>query len=160
MEENVNTPEPQESAKSSAQAEQDAGAEQPKTADQPEAARPTVAGPEISKDARMWAMFCHLAGLARFVVPVPFGGIIAPLIVWQIKKDEHAFVDENGKEALNFQLSVAIYLLAAILLCFVIIGFLLLPAVAVFNIVFLIIAAVKANNGEHYMYPLTIRFIK
>ncbi|MHC4062132.1 MAG: DUF4870 domain-containing protein [Planctomycetota bacterium] len=57
-------------------------------------------------------------------------------------------------------ISVAIYLLAAILLCFVVIGFLLLPAVAVFNIVFLIIAAVKANNGEHYVYPLTIRFIK
>lgn len=113
-----------------------------------------------TKDARMWAMFCHLTGLARFVVPVPFGGIIAPLIVWQVKKDEHPFVDENGKEAVNFQISVAIYLLAALLLCFLIIGIFLLPAVAVFNIVFLIIAAVKANNGEHYEYPLTIRFIK
>jgi hypothetical protein len=94
MEKNVNTPEPQESAKNSSQAEQ-AAAEQPKTPDQPEAAQPTMSGTEISKDARMWAMFCHLAGLARFVVPVPFGGIIAPLIVWQIKKDEHPFVDEN-----------------------------------------------------------------
>jgi uncharacterized Tic20 family protein len=119
---------------------------------------PVATGP--SKDQKMWAMFCHLAGFARFVVPVPFAGIIGPLIVWQVKKDEHPFVDENGKEAVNFQISVAIYLVAAILLCFLIIGIFLLPAVAVFNIVFLIIAAVKANNGERYEYPLTIRFIK
>jgi uncharacterized Tic20 family protein len=114
---------------------------------------------ELTKDAKMWAMFCHLAGLARFA-PIPFAGIIAPLIIWQIKKDEHPFVDYNGKEAVNFQISVAIYLLVAILLIFVVIGVVLLPAVAVFNIVFLIIAAVKANNGEHYEYPLSIRFIK
>jgi uncharacterized Tic20 family protein len=114
---------------------------------------------ELTKDAKMWAMFCHLAGLARFA-PIPFAGIIAPLIIWQIKKDEHPFVDYNGKEAVNFQISVAIYLLAAILLVFVVIGFLLVPVVVVFNIVFLIIAAVKANNGEHYEYPLSIRFIK
>ena len=113
-----------------------------------------------NKDQKMWAMFCHLAGLARFVAPVPFAGIIAPLVVWQIKKDEHPFVDRNGKEAVNFQISMAIYLLVAILLIFVVVGIFLLPAVAVFNIVFLIIAGVKANNGEHYEYPMTIRFIK
>jgi uncharacterized Tic20 family protein len=114
---------------------------------------------ELTKDAKMWAMFCHLAGLARFA-PIPFAGIIAPLIIWQIKKDEHPFVDYNGREAVNFQISVAIYLLVAILLVFVVIGVVLLPAVVVFNIVFLIIAAVKANNGEHYEYPLSIRFVK
>ena len=114
---------------------------------------------ELTKEAKMWAMFCHLAGLARFA-PIPFAGIIAPLINWQIKKDEHPFVDYNGKEAVNFQISVAIYLVAAILLCFVVIGFFLVPAVVVFNIVFLIIAAVKANSGEHYEYPLSIGFIK
>jgi uncharacterized Tic20 family protein len=114
---------------------------------------------ELTKDAKMWAMFCHLAGLARFA-PIPFAGIIAPLIVWQIKKDEHPFVDYNGKEAVNFQISVAIYFLVAILLVFLVIGVVLLPAVVVFNIVFLIIAAVKANNGERYEYPLSIRFIK
>jgi len=131
-----------------------------------EQTRPVVANQEVpsvaeaNKDQKMWAMFCHLAGFARFVVPIPFAGVIAPLIVWQIKKDDHPFVDENGREAVNFQISVAIYLMVAILLCFLIIGFFLLPAVVVFNIVFLIIAAVKANNGEHYEYPLTIRFIK
>jgi uncharacterized Tic20 family protein len=114
--------------------------------------------PELTKDAKMWAMFCHLAGFARFV-PVPFAGIIAPVIVWQVKKDEHPFVDYNGKQAVNFQISVAIYFLVAVLLCLVIVGFFLVTAVAIFNIVFLIIAAVKANNGEHYEYPLSIRFI-
>jgi uncharacterized Tic20 family protein len=112
------------------------------------------------EDARLWAMFCHLAGLAIFAVPFPLTGIIAPLIVWQIKKDEHPFVDENGKEAVNFQISILIYAAISALLCLVLIGFLLLPAVVVFDIVCLIIAAVRANHGERFVYPLCIRFIK
>ena len=119
------------------------------------------ANEELSKDARMWAMFCHLAGLAGLIPLMPaFGSVIAPLIIWQIKKDNFEFVDEQGKEALNFQISVLIYALVAGLLCFVCIGFLLLPAVYIFDLIFLLIAAVKANNGEHYRYPLSIRFIK
>ena len=116
------------------------------------------AGRETNRDACMWAMFCHLAGLGGFVPLAPiFGSIIAPLIVWQIKKDQFAFVDEQGKEAVNFQISILIYAIVAALTC---IGLALLPAVYVFDVVFLLIAAVKANNGEHYRYPLTIRFIK
>ncbi len=116
---------------------------------------------ELSKDARKWAMFCHLAGLAGLIPLTPaFGSIIAPLIIWQIKKDEFEFVDEQGKEALNFQISVLIYAIVAGLLCFVCIGFILLPAVYIFDLIFLLIAAVKANNGEHYRYPLSIRFVK
>jgi uncharacterized Tic20 family protein len=132
-------------------AEQSGGAEQPTSAPQE----------ELSKDVRMWAMFCHLAGLAGFVIPVILSGIIAPLIIWQIKKDEHPFLDENGKEALNFQISIGIYEFVSFLLIFVFcIGAILLPAVAIFDLVLMIIAAVKANNGESYRYPLTIRFIK
>jgi uncharacterized Tic20 family protein len=116
---------------------------------------------DVNKDARMWAMFCHLAGLAGFVIPVILSGIIAPLIVWQIKKDEHPFIDEHGKEALNFQISMGIYAFVSTILIFVFcIGVVLLGAVAIVNLVFLLIAAVKANNGEHYRYPLAIRFIK
>jgi uncharacterized Tic20 family protein len=116
---------------------------------------------ELNKDARMWAMFCHLAGLAGFVPIVPvFGSIIAPLIIWQVKKDGFKFVDEQGKEAVNFQISILIYALVAGLLCFVCIGFVLLPAVYIFDLVFLLIAAIKANDGRQYRYPLTIRFIK
>jgi uncharacterized Tic20 family protein len=116
---------------------------------------------ELSKDVRMWAMFSHLAGLAGFVIPIILSGIIAPLIIWQIKKDEHPFLDANGKEALNFQISIGIYEFVSFLLIFVFcIGAVLLPAVAIFDLVLMIIAAVKANNGESYRYPLTIRFIK
>jgi len=135
--------------------------EQPASTEQPEAVPETPESKEISKDARMWAMFCHLAGLAAFVPVVPvLGGIIGPLIIWQIKKDEYPFVDEQGKEAVNFQISILLYELVAALLCFACIGGVLLPAVIVFDVVFLVIAAVKANNGQHYRYPLAIRFIK
>lgn len=130
---------------------------------QPVVAQPSqsVQQPEPDKDARMWAMFCHLAGLAMFIPIVPIiGNVIAPLIIWQIKKDDYSFVDEQGKEAVNFQLSMLIYGIVAGLLIVACIGVVLLPAVIIVDVVFLLIAAVKANNGHHYRYPLTIRFIK
>ena len=114
----------------------------------------------INKDARMWAMLCHLAGLAGVVIPNFVLGIIAPLIIWQIKKEDDPFIDENGKEALNFQISIGIYSLICIPLVFACIGIILLPAVGIFDLVCIIIAAIKANNGEHYRYPLTIRLVK
>ena len=114
---------------------------------------------EVNKEACMWAMFCHLAGLCAFVIPF-VGNIVGPLILWQIKKDEYPFVGEQGKEAVNFQISMTIYGLISAVLSFVCIGFFLLAAVGVVDLVFLLIAAVKANNGQHYRYPLTIRFIK
>jgi uncharacterized Tic20 family protein len=153
MEENVEKPTPAESSDSAAQAEQGAAAEQP------ESGPPAETGTEISKDARMWAMFCHLAGLALFILPA-IGNVVGPLIVWQIKKEEHPFIDANGKEAVNFQISMLIYGVVAGLLCFACVGFFLLPAVIIVDLIFLLIAAVKANNGQSYRYPLTIRFIK
>lgn len=114
---------------------------------------------ETDRDARMWAMFSHLAGLAKFLA-IPLGNIIGPLIVWQIKKDESPFIDEQGKEALNFQISITLYEIISFILLLACIGLVLLPLVIIFDIVFLLIAAVKANNGFHYRYPLTIRFIK
>jgi len=115
-------------------------------------------GQPPSKDACTWAMLCHIAGLGWLVVPA-VGGIIGSLIVWQIKKDLSPFVNQNGKEALNFQISMLIYAIVAGLLCFICVGMFLLPAVAIADIVLAIIAAVKASNGEAYRYPLAIRFI-
>jgi uncharacterized Tic20 family protein len=128
---------------------------------QPIVAEPSQSVQELEpdKDARMWAMFCHLAGLGGLIVPI-VGCVVGPLIVWQIKKDEFHFVNEQGKEAVNFQISMLIYGIVAGLLCFACVGFILVPAVGIFDLVFLLIAAVKANNGHHYRYPLTIRFIK
>jgi hypothetical protein len=110
-----------------------------------------------SSDERMWAMLCHLSGFAGYIVP--FGNIIGPLVIWLIKKDQYAFVDDQGKEALNFQISIMIWAAVAIALCFVIIGIPLLIAVIIFSVVMTIIAAIKANEGEYYRYPLTIRLI-
>ena len=109
------------------------------------------------KQENDWGMFCHLAALAGFVVP--FGNIIGPLVIWLIKKDESEFVNDQGKESLNFQISITIYAIVSALLMLVVIGIFLLVAVGILSMVFIILAAIKANNGEKYRYPLTIRFI-
>jgi len=114
---------------------------------------------EVSKDARMWSMICHLSGLAGIILPAS-GNIVAPLIIWQIKKESNPFIDEQGKEAVNFQISMSIYLIASIILSFICIGVPLIIATIIVYFVFMLIAAVKANNGFHYRYPLTLRFIK
>jgi uncharacterized Tic20 family protein len=112
----------------------------------------------VSPDARQWGMFAHLAALAGFVIP--FGNLIGPLIIWQVKKDEMPFVADQGKESLNFQITVTIAAIVCFVLMVVLIGFLLLPLVGLAALVFIVIAAVKANQGEAYRYPLTLRLIK
>lgn len=114
---------------------------------------------EEDKKANMWAMLCHVTAFSTFI-GIPLGNIIAPLVIWLIKKDEFPFVDENGKESLNFQISMTIYGIVAGLLCFIFIGFVLLPIVLVADIVLVIMATVKTNKGEGYRYPFTIRLIK
>jgi uncharacterized Tic20 family protein len=121
--------------------------------------------PPASPDERMWAMFCHLAALAFFVLPA-FGNVIGPLIVWIIKKDQYPLVDRHGKASLNFQLSMTIYAVAAgvisippMFLCPPI------PLVTVGGLVLVglicsVIAATQANDGRWFEYPLTIQFIK
>jgi len=120
-------------------------------------------GRETDRNACMWAMFCHLAGFAGVLPVVPgIGCLLGPLVVWLIKKNEYPFVDEQGKEALNFQITMFIYLVAAGLLMLLCIGVLLLVAVGVVDVVFVILAAIKVNDGYHYRYPypLIIRIIK
>jgi uncharacterized Tic20 family protein len=91
---------------------------------------------------------------------VPFGNLIGPLIVWQMKKAEHPFIDDQGKESVNFQILMTIALIVSGLLICVFIGFFILPVVLLLQLIFEIIAGVKANNGEPYRYPFNIRFIK
>jgi len=125
----------------------DAGqGEQPQDVQQPQ---PSA---EVSKDARMWAMLCHLLGL--------FTCFIGPLIIWLIKKDEDPFIDDQGKEALNFQITVAIAGIVSAVLTVVCVGFILGIAVSIADLVFSIIASIKANGGEKYRYPVSIRLIK
>ena len=110
-------------------------------------------------DSRMWAMIAHLSSLLG-LLGIPLANLIAPLIVWQIKKDQHPFIDDQGKEAVNFQITVTIALLVAGLLVCLGIGIILLPVVAVVAVAFAVIAGIQANKGVAYRYPLTIRMIK
>lgn len=129
----------------------------------PPAVEPGQTDREMNRDARMWAMLCHLAGFAGLLPIVPgLGSVIGPLVLWLIKKEQYPFVDEQGREALNFQITMLIYGVVAGLLIFACVGAVLLPAVVVVDIVLIIIAAIKANDGRHYRYPypLIIRFIK
>ena len=103
-------------------------------------------------------MLVHLSALSGYI-GIPLGWIIGPLICWLIKKDASAFVNDQGKKSLNFQISCLIYEIVAALSIFVLVGFALLPAVMIFNIVEVILASVAANNGRAYRYPLSIRFI-
>ena len=111
-----------------------------------------------SVEARQWGMFCHFA--AFFGLVFPFGNLLGPLIVWQIKKDFDPFVDDQGKEALNFQISVSLAVLLCFLLMLVVIGFPLLALVGVGALVLTIIAGIKANEGQAYRYPFCWRLIK
>ena len=107
---------------------------------------------------KQWGLFAHLSSLAGLIIP--FGNILGPLIIWQVKKDSLPFAADQGKEALNFNITIAIAAIICGLLTLVLIGFLLLPLVGLAWLVFTIIAAVKANNGEAYRYPFALRLVK
>ncbi len=123
----------------------------------PPAPTPTPTLDAPSAESRQWGMFAHLSALIGFVIP--FGNILGPLIIWQMKKNEMPFVDDQGKEALNFQITVFIAMVVCIILTFVLIGLLLIPIVALAWLVFSIIAGLKANEGVAYRYPVTLRLI-
>lgn len=112
----------------------------------------------LSKDEKTWGMIAHLSALSGWI-GIPFGGILGPLVVYFVKKDESPFVRDHAKEAMNFGISIFIYALVAALLILVFIGMLLLPALIVVSIVLNIMAGLKANEGRTYKYPFTIRFI-
>ncbi len=113
---------------------------------------------QLERDTRQWALILHLSMLAGYVVPI--AGLVAPVIIWQVKKGELPGLDEHGINAVNWIITSLIYAVACVLLIFVLIGIPLLFVLLVVDIVFPIMAAVKANNGETWKYPWTIEFIK
>ena len=115
--------------------------------------------PQAPKDERLWVTLCHLAAVSGYI-GVPFGWIVGPLVVWLIKRNEIPLVDRHGKNALNFQISMTLYGFACVPFIFVLIGIPLLLAVGILDIVCIIMASVKASNGEEFKYPLSIQFIK
>lgn len=110
------------------------------------------------KKAREWAMALHLSLFAGHLVP--FGGIIAPIVIWQTQKAEMPELDQHGKNAVNWVITFVISLCVFVPLSFVFVGIPFLIAAVVLNVVFPIIAALKANDGEVWKYPLAISFIK
>ena len=111
-----------------------------------------------NKDYRTWAMLCHLSSFAGLLIP--FGSVIGPLIVWLAKKDEMPLVAEHGRKSLNFQLTMMIAYIISFLLMFVVIGVILLPVIAIFAFIMVVVSAIKANDGKEVDYPLSIEFIK
>ena len=104
--------------------------------------------PETSQDARNMAMLCHLLGIF---------GFFAPLLIWLTERETHRFVDEHGRETMNYQISFMIYLGA---LCVTLIGAFLVPVLLIVHVVFSIIGAVRASRGEAWHYPIAISFLK
>lgn len=109
-------------------------------------------------EQRQMGMFLHLSQLANVILfPI---GIIVPIVLWQTQKEKMPAIDAHGKMVTNWMISVTIYAIVSIILMFVLIGFLTIIAVGVMGILFPIIGGVKANSGELWEYPLTIKFIK
>ena len=113
----------------------------------------------LSKEARKWAMLCHLAALVG-LLGNGIGFLVAPLVVWLVKKEDDPLIDEQGKEAVNFQITMLIAAFVSAFLIVIVVGIILLIGVGILMTVLPIIAAIKANDGEHYRYPLSIRIIK
>jgi uncharacterized Tic20 family protein len=112
----------------------------------------------LSQEDRNWGMIAHLSALAGFIVP--FGSILGPLIVYLVKRDQSAFATDCAREALNFNITVAIGFLISLCLSLVFIGIPLMIALFIAWLVLTIVAAVRANEGNAYRYPATIRFVK
>ena len=110
-----------------------------------------------SKNERTWGMLCHISTFTGMIIP--FGNILSPLIIWLIKKDESPFITDQGKEVLNFQISMIIYILLSLFLIILLIGIPILIGLIIFNFIVTIIGAINANDGKYYRYPITIRFI-
>lgn len=112
------------------------------------------------KEERNWVVFCNLGGL----ITVSFLSLIIPLVIWLLKKNQSAFIEEQGKEIVNYQVSLSIYFLICAVVAMTVIGMVIaVPAMFVLfvlNVIFVIKGAISASNGEKYLYPMNLRLIK
>lgn len=119
-------------------------------------ATPTTNEQVIEPREKIWAMVCHLSALTGCIIP--FGNIVAPLFIWLLLRKQYAYVDEQGRQALNFQLSVTIYFIVSLICILILVGFVLAPLVLLLNFIAIIVAAVETGNAKHFRYPLAIKF--
>ena len=123
------------------------------TTETPTEAMPTTY--EVSSNSRNLAMVSHLSAfVAFFGIP----SLVGPLVLWLLNRDD-PFVEGQAKEALNFNISFLLYGVVAAISIVLLVGLLVLPAVLITWFVLVIVASVKAANGEDYRYPVTIRFV-
>jgi uncharacterized Tic20 family protein len=113
---------------------------------------------EQEEQTKLWGMFLHLSIFAGYLVPI--AGWVAPIVIWQLKKNELPGIDIHGKNAVNWIISHAIYLCVSVMLVFFVVGIPCLLALGVVAVVFPVVAAIKANNGEVWEYPLSIKFLQ
>ncbi|WP_315789922.1 DUF4870 domain-containing protein [Fischerella sp. JS2] len=140
----------------------------------------------LDETTRAWGMACHFSALGGFFIP--FGSVLIPLIIWLTQKDKHLFIDEQGKESVNFQLSLIIYIFSfglilnfLLVLIFILLALLskdyspsfldliipwqILPVfiaivVIIFQLIMTIIGGLRAYNGQSYRYPFNLRLLK
>ncbi len=110
-------------------------------------------------NVRTWCALCHASALLGVLLHFP-GHLLGPLIVWLIKRGDSPEINEHGKEALNFQISMLLYNLVAGVFCLILVGFVFLAILWVLNAIFVVIASIQASDGKFYRYPMTIRFIQ
>lgn len=111
---------------------------------------------DLPSDSRNWAVFAHLSAIVAAFFALAFLG---PLVIWLLRRHEDPFVEAHAREALNFNLTLLVWLVVAVILALVLVGFLLLAVVGIGWLVLTVRAAVVAANGEPYRYPFTIRFV-
>jgi uncharacterized protein len=112
---------------------------------------------DVERQTRQWAMILHLSLLAGYVVPL--GGLVVPIFIWLLKKNELPGIDAHGKVVVNWIISLLIYGIVSGFLCVVLIGIPLLITLGILHLVFPIIGGVKAMNGEVWRYPLSMSFL-
>lgn len=115
---------------------------------------------DVPAEARTWAGFLHLSGFLWMLVPVPLLGILGPLLIWFWKRDLHPFVDQQGKEAINFQISMTVYTVVAALLVLIVVGIALLVGVCAAWFVLTIVAACRAFEGREWRYPYMLDVLR
>ena len=115
------------------------------------------ANEEIKGSGREIAMWCHLSAFSGVIIP--FGNFLLPLVIWLAKREDYPFVDDQGKEALNFQITIFLYSIMGTLLIFLVIGIFLLAVLMLFAVIQVIRGGIAASRGERFRYPLSIRIL-
>ena len=112
---------------------------------------------DVTQDDKTWGMLAHLSTFVGFLIP--FGNVVAPLIIYLVKKDQSAFVGDQAKESLNFQITVTIGYLIGGVTSFICVGLIILLVLVVADVVYTVMAAIDANKGNAYRYPYTLRLV-